>query len=484
MSELSIKARISLADQYKASGDHALAAKVLHEGLNLEPENLELMQYLATLYMQGKNYGLVYHLMKRAKEINPADPTFDHNLGLAVMNMAPIANKEANLDEAERLLRKALQKYPFWQSHSGLAQIALSRGEWDTCISHAQKALELAGESPDTTIWQTMGFAHLAKGNFAAGWEAIEKHIGGEMRRPKPVHGEPYWDGSTSIEDPDSNLGIPRKTRLFVQGEQGIGDEISFASVIPDASREMDLVLECDRRLEGLFKRSFPDVEVHGTRTSVRDPIQRDWRGQFDAMCLSGTLSRYYRRKKSDFPRSGFLKADPERRIQWRALLDTLPGKKIGLAWNGGVPMNFRGRRSMRLDDLKYLLKTPGVTWISLEYKDPTGEIAEFLTKHPEISIKHWPRAAEADDYDETAALVSELDGVVSVCTAVVHLCGALGKKCHVLVPKVPRWFYGIEGREHAWYDSLILHRQKKEWPLDEVRRELCDELFPQAVAA
>lgn len=494
MTDLSTKARLSLADQYKANNELSLAVKVVYEGLNLDPDNVELLKYLSTLHMASKNFGLAVNLLKRIKEIDPSDPAIDHNIGLAVMNMAPIANKEELLDDAERRLKKALQKFPFWQSHSGLAQIALSRAEWDSCISHAKEALKLCPKQ-DSTINQTLGFAYLAKGLFAGGWDEIEHHIGGEMRKPKPFHGEKYWNGEERTQSESSSFSISvggdlldvgsRKTRLFVQGEQGLGDEISFASVFPDASKALDLTVECDPRLEGLFKRSFPNIDIHGSRTSVRDPVKREWAPEkpFDAMCLSGTLCRHYRRKKEDFPRKAFLKADPERRLQWRALLDSLPGKKVGIAWNGGIPMNFKGRRSLKLEDLRYLLKTPGITWVSLEYKDPTDEIAEFEARH-QVQIKHWPRAAQADDYDETAALVEELDVVVSVCTAVVHLCGALGKKCHVLVPKVPRWFYEAPGREHAWYDSLILHRQKKEWPLDEVKTELLTDLFPQAQAA
>jgi Flp pilus assembly protein TadD, contains TPR repeats len=278
MTDLSINARLALADEYKAKGELHLAVKVVYEGLNLDPDNVELLKYIATLHMASKNYGLTVQLLKRAKELSPADPTIEHNIGLAIMNMAPISNREEFLDDAERRLKKALQKYPFWQSHSGLAQIALSRGEWDSCISHANKAIEL-NDSSDTSINQTMGFAYLAKGLFAAGWEQVEKHIGGEMRKPKPFNKEKYWDGQVSRSDSDFSIATAgvisiggRKTRLFVQGEQGLGDEISFASVFPDAAKEMDLTVECDPRLEGLFKRSFPQIDIHGSRTSVRDP--------------------------------------------------------------------------------------------------------------------------------------------------------------------------------------------------------------------
>lgn len=472
---MKIHPRIALCKQYQEAGDLALAVKCAYEGLNCDPDDVELIKYIAFLHMQGRNYGLFYHLLKQVKIMSPGDPDTEHNLGLAVMNMAAFANREEFLDLGEKHFRKALCKAERWQSYSGLAQIALSRGEFDACIAHARKALGLmTPESRDETVHQTLGFALLAKEKFGEGFQEIERHVGGEMRKPKPVAKEPYWQGPQPQFLNGNVLTIGGKQNLFVQGEQGLGDEISFASCIPDVARDCSVTLECDPRLEGLFRRSFPHVEVYGTRANAKDPAQREWANgrTFDAMCLSGSLLKHYRKEKSDFPRKAFLRADSERRLQWKALLNTLPGKKIGIAWNGGVPMNFKGRRSLKLKDLDPLLKIPGVTWVSLEYKDPTEEIEHYKAKTG-IEVKHWARAAESDDYDDTAALVAELDCVVSVCTAVVHLCGALGVRCHVLVPKVPRWFYGESGREHPWYESLVLHRKGKDWPLELVKQEL-----------
>jgi ADP-heptose:LPS heptosyltransferase len=257
---------------------------------------------------------------------------------------------------------------------------------------------------------------------------------------------------------------------VFVQGEQGIGDEITYASVLPDAAKHNEIAYECDHRLEGLMRRSLPGVEVHGTRFN----LDKSWREtrQFDAVCLSGSLCMEYRRSDEDFPRKGFLIPDPERTLQWKTLLDTLPGRKIGIAWTGGKDNTFKSRRSFSLEGLLPILKTPGVTWVSLQYKDPTKEIAEFEAKHG-IKIHHWKRATENCDYDETAALVSELECVVSVTTAIVHLCGALGKKCHVLVPAKSRWFYQSDDSRHRWYDSLSLYRQSDKWPVEKVAEAL-----------
>jgi ADP-heptose:LPS heptosyltransferase len=180
-----------------------------------------------------------------------------------------------------------------------------------------------------------------------------------------------------------------------------------------------------------------------------------------------------FRSKPEDFPGKPYLKADPERRIQWRALFDTLRKPVIGIAWTGGLNNTGKKKRSLKLEDLEPIFRSIDATWVSLEYRDRDDEIQAFYEKTG-IQIHQWKRATRTEDYDDTAGLVAELDLVVSVSTAVIHLAGALGKDCWVLVPNKPRWFYLLEG-EIPWYKSVKLFRQKQngEWPIEEVSRLL-----------
>jgi hypothetical protein len=129
--------------------------------------------------------------------------------------------------------------------------------------------------------------------------------------------------------------------------------------------------------------------------------------------------------------------------------LDKLPGRKIGIAWTGGVHSTRTKDRSLTLENLKPLLSLPGITWVSLEYK---GDAV------PEII--HWPVLTQSKDYDDTASLVAELDHVVSVTTTVALLCGAMGKPCDVLVPQHPTWHWAEYG-DMPWYDCLRLWRRE-----------------------
>lgn len=446
-----------LVGEYINEKNYEMAIKCCLDGMNIDPNDEVLLMQFGYTNMQMRNFGLARHVFRWMREQDPNNFGVLHNLGLAESSLAPFSGDETFLDVAEDHLRKALKKIPQKESPhytiNGFAQIELHRGNWAGAIAHAERSLAIEPHQPG--LQETYGMALLGLGR-CEGFKQLDAHIPALARKPKPLGDEPYWDGKKGI-------------KLFVQGEQGLGDEISFASCVQEAARENDIVLECDSRLYGLFTRSFPHIRIEGTRNK-----DRDWDFEPDAMCLSGTLATHYRKKPEDFPRKAFLTPDPERRVQWKALLDQLPGKKVGIAWKGGVPMNFSARRSLELSGLSQLLKTPGVTWVSLEYKDPVDEINAFLRKNPGVNMVHWGRAVgKGCDYDDTAALVAELDCVVSVCTSIVHLCGAIGKECHVLVPKVCRWFYESPTKEHRWYESLRLYRQKDKWPLEEVREAI-----------
>jgi hypothetical protein len=172
-----------------------------------------------------------------------------------------------------------------------------------------------------------------------------------------------------------------------------------------------------------------------------------------------GSLPGQFRRQAAAFPQhAGYLVAEPEKVAAWRDAFDALgPGPKIGISWRGGTGMTRRALRSIELEEWVPLLRCPGMHFVNLQYGDCADEI-ERITRSSGVSIKHWESALR--DYDETAALVTALDLVISVQTAVVHLAGALGKPVWVLVPSVAEWRYGDQGERMPWYPSARLYRQ------------------------
>jgi tetratricopeptide (TPR) repeat protein len=431
-------------------GDLKGAMRVVNGGLNKDPEDMAALMLASCIVSRESCWGMSYNLLKRVADNSPAFPEIYNNLAMAASSLASSSGKDKYLDEAEACLRKAYKKSQAPEITANLALIMLHKLQLDAAERFCNESL--AKDPGNASARETLGYVNLHRGKWVEGFGNYEFTLGGKYRKhPKGK----YWEKGD------------RGKKLLVIGEQGIGDEISYASALPDAAKDNRITYECDHRLVGLMKRSLPDVEVYGTRFVEDKPFDRE---AFDIHALTGSLCMQYRQKDEDFPRKGFLVADPERRLQWRALLDTLPGKKVGIAWTGGLENTFKHRRSFSLEGLQPILQIPGITWVSMQYAAPEG-----LEKH---GIKHWARAVEKGcDYDETAALVSELDCVVTVTTAIAHLCGALGKKAYVLVPNKNRWFYSSDSSKHRWYESLELFRQQDKWPVEKLAQRLKDDL-------
>lgn len=432
-----IDSQIQLAHDYAERGEPDEALRIASKILNEAPDEARALFLAAYVFLQAERFGMAYTILKRAAELVPFREQVWNNLGMACMKMSRI-------EEARTYLNKALKlNKDNYAAMNNLALIEVNEGSPRKAIELANKSLNLNPEQWD--VRETLGYASLMLGQWEAGWDGYEAMVGNTKQRTAEARQDvPYWDGSP-VE------------KLHIRGEQGLGDEISFASILNDV--KADVILECDKRLEGLFKRSFPKLKVQGTRFD-KNAVLSD---TVDAWCLIGSLGWHYRLKDEDFNGKPYLKADPERKLQWRVLLDSLGAKKkIGIAWTGGLKDTFAVRRSVDLAMLLPILQQDA-TFISLQYKDPTAEIETFTKQHG-IKIHHWARAAEAVDYDETAALVDELDLVICVTTAAVDLCGALGKDCWVLVPNKPHWRYGMTGDSKIWYNSVRLFRQQKTW--------------------
>jgi len=212
-----------------------------------------------------------------------------------------------------------------------------------------------------------------------------------------------------------------------------------------------------------LFQRSF-GVETHGDyrKAEIEWPFER----QIDANCSFASLQCFYRTDVSQFTGKPFMIPDPHRVTQWRALLASLGDKpKVGIAWTGGTLKTQSVERSATLEALLPLLKED-VTWISLEYRDCSAEITALEQNHG-IKMHDFPWGTQTEDYDDTAALVSELDLVISVPTSVVHLAGGLGVKCWCITQENPSFMFGLKGRSMPYYQSVELFRRKgKGWDI------------------
>jgi hypothetical protein len=284
-------------------------------------------------------------------------------------------------------------------------------------------------------------------GDFAAGWDAYEWRFRCDMQeRALPW---PVWNGG-SLTDKS----------LLIHAEQGVGDEILFASCVPDVAKAaQQCVFECDRRLAPLFARSFHEVVVVPRREDFQ-LTPDDVPVRVDERISAGSLPRFFRRAESDFPaRSGYLSADAAATKTWRARLQNAgPGLKVGFSWRGGKSANLRARRSTELAQWAPIFSTPGVRFVNLQYDDD-GEAARAQG----AAVHDFSDLDRRNELDRLAALISALDLVISVDNSTVHLAGALGVPTWVLLPFVADWRWMLDREDSPWYSSVRLFRKRRD---------------------
>lgn len=477
-------------------GDHFWARVYYRFAQALDPDNAEVWNEFAVVDIALGNYGKAEQALEGAIARNPALPQAWNNLGLILARRGDIASARRHflraaflqpdfymahcnaglaardlelLEDAERALRRAIEVDPAphtaWLNLGSVLQdagrldealaaleAASERAALDADVlaalssvhlrlgdaSEAQRLASLAMERDPGHADATLALAHaqLASANFAEGWVNYEARLrsGSSPARRFPY---PAWRG-----EPLAGKSV------LVWGEQGLGDEIMFASCVPDlVAAGADCTLDCSPRLRTLFARSFPQVRLMGHGAPI------------DVQVSMGSLPLMFRRTPGAFPRhDGYLQPNPEYRAAWRERLRALgPGLKAGIAWRGGLMRTGRLQRSLDIEALTSLLRTPGVRWTSLQHGQTAGEIAS-LRKSGGIELEAWDDALT--DLDQTAALISALDLVITVCSTVVHLAGAVGRPTWVLAPHAPAWRYLLAGREMPWYPSVVLYRQ------------------------
>lgn len=421
--------------------------------LNEDPSEPTALFQLAKVMIDQGNKGLAYNLMARATKLRPDIPE-------NWVQFAQCHPEDAdNWKKAEWCFKKGLKiaeqagkKMPM--AMSCLGTLAYLQGKYDEAIKWLDQCLEIQPDSNHAA--STMAFTYLALCKWDDAWNYYDTMLKTGGREHYGYGDEPDWDGT------------PGK-RLIISGEQGIGDELMYASCFNEVIEDNEhVVIECMPRLEKLFKRSFPKAAaVYGSRWEKSVVWEQDHKP--DAHLPMASLPRFYRTRDEHFHGKPYLVPDPDMVDAVQGIFSKMGRRpKVGIAWTGGT-LKTRGHlRERTLDELLPILRVPGIDWISLEYYDKSEELATFHGKRGiPIHVFNW-LTARGLDYDLTAALISQLDLVISVPTTTVQAAGGLGVPCWVIVPRYTGWMFAQN--KYPWAASVIPYRNP---PMREIEEKL-----------
>jgi tetratricopeptide (TPR) repeat protein len=442
----------ALANLLTDTDRHADAVAAARTAVELDPKSADLHNGLGVALAGCDRPAEAEAAYRQAARLNPKLVSAHSNLGNALRNLG-------RLDEAEASLREALRLQPdYAEAHNNLGIVLVQAGREADGQKHYDEAVRLRSDYPEARMNRSLSW--LADGDYARGWPEYEWRFK-VNRKHKPPPG-PRWDGSPL------NGKI-----LLVTSEQGLGDSLQFVRYLPLAKAKGGTVLfDCQEPLASLVA-TCPGVD----RVVSRAKPGVTYDTHIPLLSLPGLFGVPPEAATAPIP---YFTPDPARVDYWRAELAHVPGLKVGIAWQGSTVHKGDKLRSVRLTRFAPLAAVPGVTLCSLQKGTGTEQLAE-----PDAAglgvVDLGARTGK--EMADVAALLMNLDLLVSVDTALVHLAGALGRPAWVALPFAADWRWLRKGETTRWYPSVRLFRPTARGEWDGVFARLADAVAGAAQA-
>ena len=334
--------------------------------------------------------------------------------------------------KAHRLCLGAAPQHLMALNDLGLAEAAL--GNHATALDCYDRALRLAPDFIEAQFNKSL--TCLLLGNLKEGWRLWEAR----KRKTIPVgfkdFGLPLWTGAQEVSG----------RRILLHWEQGFGDTIQFiryASLVK--AKGADVALMVQPELAPLLRRVMPDMQVVEAVPA-----------EATLQCPLMSLPRAFATELETIPPAPVWQADDARRAMWRGRLGASDRPRIGFAWRGSAGHGNDRNRSLPLRAFLSVIDESRA-WFGIQKGMPATD-HEALSAAPQLRIFD----AEITDFEDTAALIAELDLIITVDTSLAHLAGSMGRNCWVMLPFNPDWRWLLDREDSPWYPSIRLFRQKK----------------------
>jgi len=468
-------------------GDGAVNPDTLHAGLPIEegqkyvitkwfrerpnkvtslPQELTEDQFAKGNLLLGENkYEMAIDCFTRAISIKPNHPAAFYNRGNALLGLSRFTDAINSFDQCISFNPKSAEAY----FNRGIAQVALkqfakavhsfdraieikpafsgafnNRGLAQQSLLHLKDAISSfdMAVNLDPKLFGArlnLSLCLLLSGDFKRGWKEFECRWdeGGYCSLENRNFSMPRWDGKESLKN---------KT-IFLYGEQGFGDAIQFSRYISRVAQlGAKVIVEAPAALFQLFSHIEGITEIIKRGDAVP-------RCDFHYPLLS--LPHAFNTDLSSIPSpQGYLKASKQKVAQWKKKIGKKNKPRIGLVWSGNTGHQNDQNRSIALESFISILGSEH-DYVCLQNEIKEAEQATLLL-HPEIQYF----GPEITDFEDTAALCSLMDVIISIDTSVAHLAGALGKPTWLLLPQLPDWRWLLNRSDSPWYESMKLYRQ------------------------
>lgn len=466
-------AHSNLGNVYKELGRLPQAVECYRHAVKLKPDFAEALNNLGNLLRELKNLDAAAACCREAVRLKPDFADAQNNLGAVLLeqgqrdeaeecfrraiaarpyfaqshnNLGNLLRESKRIDEAVYNLREAVRLQPnFAEAHAGLAMALLERGsilsergDREAALAAYQQAIDL---NPDAAeAHKNRSLVWLLQGKLAEGWAEYEWRWKCPELPERPFK-QPLWDGS-SLEG----------RTILLHAEQGLGDTIQFIRYAPLVrDRGGKVVVVCQAPLVDLLA-SCPGIE--------RTVAQGDALPAFDVHAPLASLPRIFGTTLENVPTNiPYLAADERLVERWRQELAPQRGFKVGIAWQGSAKYRWDAKRSIRLEQFEPLARIPGVQLYSLQKGLGSEQVGRVASRFAIVDL--GGRLDETTGpFLDTAAVMKNLDLVISSDTSIPHLAGALGVPVWLATPFVPDWRWLLDRDDSPWYPSMRLFRQ------------------------
>jgi tetratricopeptide (TPR) repeat protein len=460
------------------------AIAAYEEAIQIKPDSADAHNNLGILLEQTRRYPEAIESFRRALRFDPNSSETHSNLGVALAGMgkledAVVSYREAlriaprsaaaynnlgnvlrslgHLPESAASLEEAIRLLPSYaEAHNNLGITRLQMGDGATALACYDRALELRPEYPEARLNRALCL--LAQGDLEQGWLAYESRWQGNGLNKRPFR-QPEWDGEA----------LPEGTVLLYT-EQGLGDTFQFiryAQLVKE--RAGAVVLEVHSNLLNVLKRC-PGISQLAPQGKPLPP--------FTAHCPLLSLPRIFQSRLESIPAPiPYLFPEPERIRRWQPVLQAIGGFKVGIAWQGNKEFRGDRQRSPALRFFAALAATGGVSLIALQKGEGTQQIQEVSQQFLLHTLPGLDEQGGA--FVDTAAVMSQLDLVITSDTAIAHLAGALGVPVWVVLSTASDWRWLKQRTDSPWYPTMRLFRQTTlgDWPelFERVAQALAD---------